>query len=171
MRFLPFIVLLIGMTTFAQSKVGVIDVDFVLNQLPEMDQVRTKMKAYADQLDVDFGKKLGEYNELRDAYEAKKESLSKEDLQKEQKVLIDKEMEIQKFQQNAAQLIEIQQDEYLRPLYQKIGDALNKVAKAEKFTLVQELSADVVYLDPEYNITMSILDELGIELSEEVIQE
>lgn len=171
MRFLPFIVLLIGMTTFAQSKVGVIDVDFVLNQLPEMDQVRTKMKAYADQLDVDFGKKLGEYNELRDAYEAKKEGLSKEDLQKEQKVLIDKEMEIQKFQQNAAQLIEIQQDEYLRPLYQKIGDALNKVAKAEKFTLVQELSADVVYLDPEYNITMSILDELGIELSEEVIQE
>lgn len=171
MRFLPLAVLLIGMTTFAQSKVGVIDVDFVLNQLPEMEQVRTKMKDYVDQLDADFSKKLGEYNELRDTYEAKKDGLSQEDLQKEQQVLIDKEMDIQKFQQNAAQLMEIQQQEYLRPLYQKIGVALTKVAESGNFTMVQELSSDVVYLDPEYNLTISILDELGIEISEEEIQE
>lgn len=171
MRFITLVALLIGITTFGQSKIGVVDVDFILTQLPEMEQVRTKMKDYADQLDADFGKKLGEYNDLRDAYEAKKDGLSEEDLQKEQRILIDKEIEIQKFQQNAGQLMEIQQQEYLRPLYQKIGVALNTVAEAGKYTLVQELSADIVYLDPEYNLTMSILNELGIEISEEEIQE
>lgn len=170
MRFLKIAILFIGVTSFAQGKVGVVDVDFILSQMPEMEEVRTKMGTYADQLDVDMNKKFAEYNTLRDSYEAEKDKLKGEDLQEKQRELMEKEQDIQKFQRNGAQLMEVQKQEYLRPLYQKIGNALNKIASQEKFTMVQELSQDIVFLDPEYNLTLPILNELGIELSEEDLE-
>lgn len=171
MRILKIVVFFIGITSFAQSKVGVVDVDFILNQLPEIEEVKVKMNDYTRELDKDFSKMLGEYNELRDEYEAKREDLSEEKLREKQEILIEKEMDIQKFQQNSSKLIEIQKQEYLGPLYQKIGAALNKVAAEQNFTIVQELTTDVVYLQSEYNLTVPILNELGIELSEDDIEE
>lgn len=171
MRFLQLAVFFVGIVSFAQSKVGVVDIDFIITQLPEMEEVRDKMQNYADQLDVDFNKKLGEYNELRDAYEVEKENLSQESLREKQRELIEKENDIQKYQQNGAKLMEIKQQEYLQPLYRKVGIALDKVAAREKFTMVQEIGQSVVYLDSEYNLTIPVLNELGIEISEEDLQE
>ena len=64
--------------------------------------------------------------------------------------------------------MEIKQQETLRPLYAKIGIALEKVAKAQGYTQVMQSTADVVYLDPNYDLTEPILKEMGITVNTEV---
>lgn len=171
LRLFKIAIFFIGVVSFAQSKVGVADIDFVISQLPEMENVRSQMEEYANKLDADFNKKLVEYNTVRDSFEEEKENLDEEAMRTRLEELIEMEQDIQKFQQNGQKLMELKQQEYLQPLYQKVGVALNQVAERENFTLVQEIGQDVIYLDANYNLTLPILKELGIEISEEVLEE
>ena len=63
--------------------------------------------------------------------------------------------------------MELKQQEYLKPLYQKIGAALEKVAKEQGFTQVMQSTADMVYLDPDYDLTMPILTDMGITIPQD----
>lgn len=171
MKFLKIAILFIGLTSFAQGKVGAVDVEYIISQMPEMKKVQEQIETYAGQLDLDFNKKLGDYNDLRDVYEEAKDNLSQEELKKKQAELKEKESEIQKFQQNGARLLEIKQQEFLRPLYNKVGEALTKVAKAQDYTYITQIGQDMVYLDPNYDLTEHILNELGIEITEEEVKE
>ena len=63
--------------------------------------------------------------------------------------------------------MDIKQQEYLKPLYQKIGVALEKIAKAQNYTQVLQANQNIVYLDPNYDLTIPILNELGITITAE----
>ncbi len=59
------------------------------------------------------------------------------------------ENDITKFRQNASQLIPLEENRLLQPLYEKIGTALEEVAKAEGFTQVLTMNnSGLAYIDP-----------------------
>ncbi len=64
------------------------------------------------------------------------------------------------------QLIRIKEDELKRPLYQNIAQSLEKIAKAENYTQVLSLTDNntVIYIDPNFDLTLSILKDLGISI-------
>lgn len=167
MKFLKIAVFFIGITAFAQSKVGVVDVEYILSNMPEMTTVKTQLEAYGTQLDADLNKKIDEYKKLAEEYKKGEATFTAEQKKEKQTVLINLDTDIQKFQQNGAKLMEIKQKEYLQPLYKKIGEALDKVAKAQNYTQVMQTSEDLVYLDPNYDLTVPILTELGITVTPE----
>lgn len=171
MKFLKIAVFLIGLTTFAQGKVGAVDVDYILSNMPEMNNVQEQLQIYGSQLDLDLTKKVDEYKILATEYKAGEATFTDEQKMEKQNVLRNLDNDIGKFQQNGAKLMEIKQQEFLKPLYQKIGKALEKVAKAEGYTQVMQTTADMVYLDPEYDLTGPILSEMGITISEEAVKE
>lgn len=165
MKFLKIAVLFIGLTSFAQGKVGAVDIDFILSKMPEMENVRTQLETYGKQLDIDLNKKVDEYKKLAEAYKKGEATFSAEEKKTKQTELLALDADIQKFQQNGAKLMEIKQQEYLQPLYKKIGEALDKVAKAQNYTQVMQTTTDMVYLDPNFDLTLPILAEMGIEIS------
>ncbi|PHR10670.1 MAG: outer membrane chaperone Skp [Aequorivita sp.] len=167
MKFLKIAVFFIGLTTFAQSKVGAVDIDYILSKMPEMTTVQTQLETYGKQLDIDLNKKVDEYKKLAEAYKAGEATFTAEVKKTKQTELLTLEADIQKFQQNGAKLMEIKQQEYLQPLYKKIGEALDKVAKAQNYTQVMQTSTDMVYLDPNYDLTLPIITELGITITTE----
>lgn len=162
MRFLKIAVFFIGLSTFAQGKVGVIDIDYILSNMPELVSVQEELKTYGAQMDADLSKKVEEYKALVEAYKADEAEYTIAQKKAKQEELITLENDIQKFQQNGTKLMEIRQDELLRPLYNMIGDALDKVAAAEGYTQVMRSTADIVYLDERFDLTTSILTEMGI---------
>ncbi|QAA81135.1 OmpH family outer membrane protein [Aequorivita sp. H23M31] len=162
MNFLKIAVLFIGISTFAQGKVGVIDIDYILANMPEMTNAQEQLSTYGAQLDSDLNKKIDEYKTLADAYQAGEAEFTIAQKKDKKTDLINLENDIQKFQQNGKALMEIKQQEVLQPLYKKIGDALEKVAKAQAYTQVVQTNADIVYLDPNYDLTDSIIKEMGI---------
>lgn len=159
--------LFLCVTGFAQSKVGTIDVDYIISQMPELSSVQKQIEDYGKGLDSNLLNKLAEYQTAIDKYKIDEVSLTINQKKGRQDSIIAMENDIQKFQQNGNQLIVLKQEEYLKPLYEKIGIALEKIAKAEGYTQVLMRNNDVVYIDNRYDLTLAVLKELGIEIKEE----
>lgn len=167
MKFLKIAIFFIGITAFAQSKVGAVDVEYILSKMPELQTVRSQVETYGQQLDIDLNKKVDEYKKLAEAYKAGEATFTAEQKKAKQTELLKLDDDIQKFQQNGAKLMEIKQQEGLKPLYAKIGVALEKVAMAQNYTQVMQTTQDLVFLDPSYDLTVPILTELGITITVE----
>ncbi|MAP79548.1 MAG: outer membrane chaperone Skp [Aequorivita sp.] len=167
MKFLKIAIFFIGISAFAQSKVGSVDVEYIISKMPEMQTVISQMEAYGKELDVDLNKKVDAYKKLAEAYKAGEANFTPEEKKEKQAELLKLDADIQKFQQNGSKLMEIKRQESLKPLYTKIGVALDKVAKAQNYTQVMQINQDLVYLDPQYDLTVPILNELGIEITTE----
>ncbi|MCZ6595246.1 MAG: OmpH family outer membrane protein [Bacteroidetes bacterium] len=159
--------LFLCVTGFAQSKVGTIDVDYIISQMPELSSVQKQIEDYGKGLDSNLLNKLAEYQTAIDKYKTDEVSLTINQKKGRQDSIIAMENDIQKFQQNGNQLIVLKQEEYLKPLYEKIGIALEKIAKAEGYTQVLMRNNNVVYIDNRYDLTLAVLKELGIEIKEE----
>lgn len=164
MKFLKIAVFFISISTFAQGKVGSVDVEYILSNMPELTTVEAEMETYGKSLDVDLNKKIDEYKVLLEEYKKDEATYTPEKKKEKQSALLALDNDIQKFQQNGAKLMEIKQQEALKPLYGKIGVALEKVAKEQGYTQVTRTTQDLVYLDPAYDLTIPILLELGIKI-------
>ena len=57
MKFLKTVIFFIGLSAFAQGKVGVVDVEYILSNMPEMTLVKEQLETYGAQLDADLTKK------------------------------------------------------------------------------------------------------------------
>lgn len=167
MKILKIAILFIGISSFAQSKVGAVDVNYILSQMPEITKVQSDVEAYGAKLDSTLNIKIDEYKILADTYNKDESKLTDAQKKEKQTAMLTMQDDIQKFQQNGSKLMEIKRGEYLKPLYQKIGKALDKVAKAEKYTQVMQTTDDMVYLDPSFDLTLPILKELGITVKDE----
>ncbi len=162
MKFLKIAVFFIGLTTIAQSKVGAVDIDYILSKMPELTNVQEQVDIYGKKLDADLNKKVEEYKKLAEEYKTGEATFTDAQKKEKQTAIINLETDIQKFQQNGVKLMDIKRNEYLQPLYKKIGEALDKVAKAQGYTQVMQTTGDMVYLDPNFDLTVAILTELGI---------
>ncbi len=165
MKFLKIAVFLSCIGTFAQGKVGAVDIEYILSKMPELTVVQTELETYGTQLDIDLNKKVDEYKKLVEDYKNGEATFTEAQKTEKQNAIITAEQDIQKFQQNGAKLMDIKQSEALKPLYQKIGVALEKIATAQNYTQVLQTSQDMVYLDPAYDLTVPILLELGITIT------
>ena len=167
MKLMKLLFLFVIISSFAQSKVGTIDIDFILSQMPELTSVQTQVQDYGKELDVDFKKNLDAYNVLIKAYTDNEATFTDAVKKEKQEAIITAENDMGKFQQNGSKLLNIRRDELLRPLYKKIGLALDKVAKAGGYTQILQIDEYIVYLDNRLDLTVPVLKELGIEVKTE----
>lgn len=158
---------LISFSVFSQGKVGAVDIKVILDNMPEMKDVEENLKTYSAQLDMDLDKKLNEYKVAFEDYKKQESSLTENQKKDKQEALIEMEKEIQRFQQTGATLLDLKEQEFLRPLYAKIEKALEKVARENNFTQVNQITANLLFLDPDYDLTPAILKELGVEIKDE----
>ncbi len=166
MKYLKIIFLLICVSGFAQTKVGTIDVDFVLSKMPELTGVQKQVEDYGNGLEADLKKKMDAYQAEIERYKQDEGGLTINQRKVRQDSIIAMENDITKFQQNGNQLIVIKREEYMQPLYNKVGAALEKIAQAEGYTQVLLRNSDVVYIDNRFDLTIAVLRELGIEVKE-----
>ncbi len=152
---------------FAQSKVGTINVDFVLSKMPEFTAAQAEIEKYGTQLDTDLEAKLAEYEVLIKDYQDNEATFTLKQKQEKQQAIITTENDINNFRQNGAKLITIKRDEVLRPLYKKIGVAIEAIAKELDYTQVLQIDDSLVYIDEDYDITVLVLKQLGVSLDPE----
>jgi outer membrane protein len=151
----------------AQTKVGTIDVDYILSQMPEITTVQKNVESYGKTLDADLSKKMQAYQALVNEYTQNEINMTINQKKTLQDSIINSETDINKFRQNANQLISIKRDEELTPLYEKIGKSLEKIAKAQSYTQVMERNSSLVYIDNSFDLTIAVLKDMGIEVKEE----
>ncbi len=108
MKFLKIAVFFITLSTFAQGKVGAVDVEYIISKMPELTSVQTELETYGKQLDIDLNKKIDEYKKLADEYQKGEASFTAEQKKEKQTALVNLDADIQKFQQNGKKLMEYQ---------------------------------------------------------------
>ncbi len=148
-----------------QVKIGVVDSEIILSQLPEykkaQDQLNEIVKKWQNELDsltMDYQERLENYR--------KQEAMMTDEVKlKEQQEIMKLEQEIYTFRQRKFGQqgdFAMEQERLLSPIKQNIIKAIEKVAKEEKVTLVLDKAGEVVvlYADPSYDLTFKVLDQL-----------
>ena len=151
----------------AQSKVGTIDVDYIISQMPQLEQVNKDVKAYSDDLENQLQVKVTKYKALIEVYQQNEAAFTENIKKSKQDEIIALEQEIQKFQKNGASLVQIRQNELINPLYQLIGEAIKIVASEDKFSQILTLNNTIAFLDPNFDITLRTMAKLGIPIPKE----
>ena len=166
MKLFKILFLFICVSGMAQTKVGTIDVDYIISKLPELTTIQTQMVSYGKELDNELQTKLTNYDNEVKAYQTGEAGFTEAQKQEKQTAILGLEDDINKFQQNGNQLVQLKRDELLRPSYQKIGASLQKIAKSNGYTQVLQTNNTLVYVDPAFDLTRLVLADLGIKIEE-----
>lgn len=135
--------------------------------MPEAKVVVKLAQEYGQKLDSSFSIKVKEYQAKIDDY--KKNEAEYGELMK--KTLINEitamEQDIQSYQKNGNTLMELKQNELMRPLYKKLNDVIEKVAKEKGFTQILTVQGNqFAYMDQKFDITQLVMEKLGVKVPE-----
>jgi outer membrane protein len=144
--FLIAAILLIGAGSAMAQKTGYISVDRVVAIMPETQRLDSLLRKFqADSLNPRFAYMVQEYNR-KDSMVSTKDSVK---LSKAVKLQIRQELEgyayqIQNWQQIAQQEMQSKQGELLEPIYRKVDNAIQTVAKENGYAYVLNQEALLV---------------------------
>jgi outer membrane protein len=147
-------------------KIGYADVQYILLQLPDVKQAESNLSAVEKQLTELVNKKTEELKLKYDVFT----KTEKDMLEAARKNTIN---ELQQMQGNLEQLkqdsqatLEKKHTELMKPIYEKIGKAIEAVAKAEGYTFILNGHVSgqdiVMYADPAFDASDLILKKLGV---------
>lgn len=156
---------LLGTVAIAQTKVGTIDSNYIVNLMPETAVALKKSQEYGAKLDTAFSIKVRAYQAKVEAFKKNEKTLGTLAKQAEYKELTELEADVKKYQQNGNQLIQLKKEELMRPLYTKLSEAIAIVAKAEGYTQILTLTGNEFgYIDNKFDITELVIKNLGIQI-------
>ena len=150
-----------------ESKVGTIDIDYILSLMPELSEVQEQVKAYQTELSDGYSEKLAQYEKALKDYRDNESLLTLMQKKTKEDSLVVMQNELGQYQQNGNQLLALRQEDFMQPLYNKVGQSLERVAEAGGYTQVLLRDNNVVYIDNRFDLTLAVLKELGIEVPKE----
>jgi len=164
--FLFFNLFFILHTSFSQ-KIGYIDSKFILSKMPDYKQASSELGSQSQKWQTEIETIRNEVDKLRKEYMAE-EVLLTEDMKKERQTTIAKKDKDAKEAQNKAFGFEglyfLKKQELVKPIQDKIFEAVEKVSKKKKIAIMLDKAGDLVmiYTNPAHDYTDFVLEELGL---------
>lgn len=157
----------LSISAFAQSKIGTIDADYILSQMPQMTEVNEGLKTYNTELQKELENNVAKYEALVKDYQANSTSLAEEERKTKESEIISLENDIKSFRQKASVMMQLRRNELTKPLYEKINETMLQVIQEENYTQIFHSGGnDLAFSAQEYDITMKVIDKLGIQVKE-----
>lgn len=160
-------VLVFGLNIAQGQKFGYIDSDFILSKMPEYKKAQDEI----DQLSGAWQKEINEMQKkvegLYSAYSAEQVLLTEEMKKERLEEIAKKENELKEYNKKVfgfQGLYFLKKQELIKPLQDKVFDAVEKVAKANRLAIIFDKSGELVmiYTDPRHDYTDFVLEELGL---------
>jgi len=149
----------------AQIKVGYVNFQEVLTQLPERDSVAAEMNTFVNQKRQEYQQELSDFFEKETAYEDNKSSMSAEQRAAREEELNEMENNLTGVQSRIQSEIQRRQQQLLAPIYNRIDKAIAEVAEKNSFDFVlnekTSVGEDIIYFssDENQNITEQVLQQ------------
>ncbi|MEJ5305032.1 MAG: OmpH family outer membrane protein [Ignavibacteria bacterium] len=157
--------LFFALPIFAQVKIGYINSEAIMKELPEAQDAQRKLDNLVQEWQAELRKLESEWKQKYDAYDRDKLIMSDQTRAEKEKELVDLENRImqyreQKFGQNG-ELFQ-KQEEFMKPIQNKIFNALEKIAKEEGYDFVFDKSGEILllYANEKYDLTNKVLQAL-----------
>ncbi|MGV7106800.1 OmpH family outer membrane protein [Flavobacterium sp. U410] len=129
-------VLFVGAQVSAQSKVAHINVQALMENMPEMKAAKTQLEKIQAQYDKDYKTMVQEYQTKLQKYEQEAPTAGEALNETRSKEMQDMGSRIQQFQQTAGKDLQQKELDLYKPILEKAQAAIQKVAKAKGFQYV-----------------------------------
>ena len=163
--FLLAAVLIATCSSAMAQKSGYISVDNVVSLMPDLRHIDTLMQKYqADSINTEFASLVADYN-YRDSLLSSKDTLKMPATVREQhrQALQQISYQVQNWQQIAQQAFQSKQQELLQPVYRKVIEAVNAVAKENGYAYVYTQDALIV-APPADNLLPLVAKRLNLKI-------
>jgi outer membrane protein len=160
-------ILLISTLHLQAQRYCVIDSKYILENVPEYKQAQTKLDEASAQWQKEIDAKLQDVDRMYKAYQAEQVMLSEEMKKKREDEIIKKEKEAKDLQKKRfgfeGDLFKKRQ-ELVKPVQDKVFNAVQKMASTKSYDLVLDKSADlsVFFTDVKIDKSDDVLREMGI---------
>ena len=149
-----FKVLFLGVSLFvlsgvanAQMKIAYVNSAEIVESMPESAKVKSNLEAYYNELQSQLQTMLTEYSNKVQDYEANQATLSNLVKQSKEKEIVDMENRIQQFRANAEEEMVKKQEELLKPVLDKVQNAINAVGKEKGYTyIIDNAAGTIIYM-------------------------
>ena len=159
---------LISSPIYSQLKIGYIDSDTIMDNLPDVQDARQKLETIIRDWQNELSKMEAEYNKKKDDFDKRNLIMTDQtraDTKKELKALEKKisEFREKKFGTNG-ELFQ-KQDELMKPVQNKIFNVIQEIAEEDDLDFVFDRSGDIMllYAKDEYDLTARVLEKLKLE--------
>lgn len=162
------VLLLSGSYSYAQLKIGYIDSKTIMAKLPDAVDANQKLDAMVKDWQTELRKMQDEKKAKQDDFE-KRKLIMTEQTQKDMQAEIDKiSKDIDAYRQKkfgaGGELFQ-KQEELMKPVQNKIFNAIQDVAKEQDLDFVFDRGADVLllYAKEKYDITPQVMEKLKLQ--------
>lgn len=158
---------LIGLTqlSFGQLKIGYVDSDTIMDKLPDAQDAQQKLDAIIQEWQTELNTLEKNWKEKYDDYEKRKLIMSDQTRAEVEAELVKLEEKMNEYRQKKfganGELFQ-KQDELMKPIQNRVFDAIKKVALDEDLDFVFDRSGDILFLyaKEKYDITNLVLKQL-----------
>ncbi len=163
---LVFTLVFFSILSYAQ-KFAYVDSEYVLSQIPKYKSAQLQLNELSAQWQLEFETKFLEIDKLRKDLQVEKVLLTRDMQISREKEITKKENEAKKFQQDKfgaeGELFQ-KKSELIRPIQDKVYDAINKVAKNNGLDFIFDKSGELLMLvsNSKYDRSDEVLEELGV---------
>ncbi|MFY0650625.1 MAG: OmpH family outer membrane protein [Cyclobacteriaceae bacterium] len=159
--------------TFAQ-KFGYVDTDYVLNKMPDYKQAQDEINKVSLLWEEEIHTMYREIEQMETALKAEEILLTKEMKDDRLVEITQKWDEVKEYQKKVfgfEGLFFLKKKELIKPVQDKVFEAVEKVAKNHRLQIVFDKSGDMVmiYTDPIHDYTDYVLEELNLGDKNDVI--
>lgn len=156
----------VGATAFGQAKIGYMNTQEVLNQLPERSEVQQKLNSFIQQKRQAVQQRTTSFQDSVAQLRQNQSAMSEQEVAQAEQRLTQMQSSMRQFQQSVQQQIQQRRAELLQPIYDRMNKAIAEVAEAQNldFVLNESTSAGdkIVYYSAQQrlNITDKVLQKM-----------
>lgn len=150
-------------------KIGYMNPQDVLNELPERAEIEQQLSSFVKQKQSELNQKRTEFQQAVSSYQQNAASMSEEQQKKREEELATQEQELRELQQSIQQQIQQRRSELMAPIYNRMDQAIAAIAEANNLDFVLNestgLGETIIYYsaDQRLNITDQVLNRLNSE--------
>ena len=161
------IFLIFGLNFGLAQRFGYIDTQFILDKMPEYKKAQDEISALSDAWEKEIQEMAKKIESMYSAYQAEQVLLTDEMKKERSEAIKKKEAELKDYQKKVfgfEGLFFLKKQELVKPVQDKVWDAVDKVAKQNNLAIIFDKSGELVmiYTDPRHDYTDFVLDELGL---------
>ena len=162
------LLLAISFLTFSiqAQKFAYVDTDYILNKIPDFKQAQDKLDGLSADWQKEIENKYADVEQMYRAYQQEQVLLTDDMKEKREDAIIKKETDAKNLQKKyfgTEGSLYLKRQELIKPIQDKIYDAIQQLAADNKYAIVFDSSSDLImlYKNNNYDKSDKVLDLMG----------
>ena len=165
-KFLLLLVISFLTLSIQAQKFAYVDTDYILNKIPDFKQAQDKLDALSTDWQKEIENKYSDVEKMYRAYQQEQVLLTADMKEKREGAIIKKETDAKNLQQKyfgPEGSLYIKRQELIKPIQDKIYDAIQQLAADNKYAIIFDSSSDLIllYKNDNYDKSDKVLNLMG----------